>query len=345
MIKQILRPEELETLEREASKAELQGRLTGAQLEILFRRGLFHLFVPKQYGGLELDLLEGKKLQEQLAYLDGSLGWTVTLCSGASWFVGFMDPTVMPRVFSDPRACFGGSGMVSGQAEMIDGGFRINGHWKYATGAPHNTIFTANCIVTKGGEEVLDMAGKPKLLSFYFLRDEVEIIEDWQTMGLIATGSHSFAVQDLWVDESRSFEIVPEKVRMDQPIYRYPFQAFAEVTLGANYLGMFRRFLDEADALGVNLVGVERWKLDDLADQFHQETERSWELFQSEVGELQTDECFSQVGEHARKLVQEGLQSMTKIYVQLGMRAADPSQPLNRLWRDIFTASQHMMFR
>lgn len=345
MIKQILRPDELETLEREASKAEQQGRLTEAQLEILFRCGWFHLFVPKQFGGLELDLLAGKKLQEQLAYLDGSLAWTVTLCSGASWFVGFMDQTVLPRIFSDSRACFGGSGMVSGQSEMIDGGFRINGHWKYATGAPHNTIFTANCIVTKGGEEVLDVAGKPKLLSFYFLREEVEIIEDWQTMGLIATGSHSFSVQNLWVDESRSFEIVPEKARMDQAIYRYPFQAFAEVTLAANYLGMFRRFLDEADALGVHLVKEERRRLDHLADQFHEATERSWRLFQVTGSEMHAGDCFIQVGEHTRKLVQEGLQSMTKIYVQLGMRAADPSQTLNRLWRDIFTASQHMMFR
>jgi len=345
MIKEFLRPEELETLEKEVSLAEQQGRLTDAQLEILFRRGLFHLFVPKQYGGLELDLLAGKKLQEQLAYLDGSLAWTVTLCSGASWFVGFMDPSVLPGIFSAPRACFGGSGMVSGKAEMKDGGFWINGHWKYATGAQHNTIFTANCIVTKGGEDVLDVDGKPKLLSFYFQREEVEIIEDWQTMGLIATGSHSFTVQDLWVDESRSFEIVPERTLMDQPIYSYPFHAFAEVTLAANYLGMFRRFIDEADVLGVSLVEVERLKLDDLAGQFHQATERSWELFQSASSEKQADECFSRVGEHARKLVQEGLQSMTKIYVQLGMRVADPSQPLNRLWRDIFTASQHMMFR
>jgi len=43
---------------------------------------LWNIWVPKTHGGLELGLTEGLRTLQQLASIDGSLGWTVTLCSG-----------------------------------------------------------------------------------------------------------------------------------------------------------------------------------------------------------------------------------------------------------------------
>ena len=49
---------------------------------------LWNIWVPKTHGGLELGLTEGLRTLQQLASIDGSLGWTVTLCSGANYFIG-----------------------------------------------------------------------------------------------------------------------------------------------------------------------------------------------------------------------------------------------------------------
>lgn len=62
-----LPPETRLELKREAPLAEKIGRLTNTQLKILYARKLFNLFVPQSLGGLELDLIEGLRIEEEIA--------------------------------------------------------------------------------------------------------------------------------------------------------------------------------------------------------------------------------------------------------------------------------------
>src|SRR5690606_14253902 len=94
-----------------SNRAEADGVLTPEQLAIIYDRRWFKLFVPRRLGGLELSLPEAVRLEEELAWIDGSLGWTVTLCAGANLFVGyvgqFVDHPVAEAVFADTAACLG----------------------------------------------------------------------------------------------------------------------------------------------------------------------------------------------------------------------------------------------
>src|SRR5690606_11210465 len=101
-------PDELiAQLRRFAYQAEVQGVLTAEQLAIIYHHRWFKLFVPASLGGLELSLPEGVLLEEELARIDGSLGWTVTLCAGANLFVGYMDRAVGETIFADAEVCLG----------------------------------------------------------------------------------------------------------------------------------------------------------------------------------------------------------------------------------------------
>src|SRR6185437_5279658 len=106
------------------------------------------------------------RLEEDISRVDGSTGWTVTLCSGAGWFAGFfptgpVGQSVSPaseeltRLFSDPRLCIAGSGAATGEAHLVSGSYRISGRWAYASGSPHATAFTANCVIWKDGVPLL----------------------------------------------------------------------------------------------------------------------------------------------------------------------------------------------
>jgi len=343
--------EDLALLNGEAAAAESLGCLTDRQLDLIFKNGLFKIFVPKSLGGLEMELPEALRLEEELSSLDGSLGWTITLCSGASWFVGFLDPSVVPEVFADAAVCFGGSGMASGVATRQGDGYVVNGDWKYATGAPHNTIFTANCLVMDKAGPVLDRAGQPVVGSFYFRRDEVELLEDWDTMGLKATASHSFRVRDCRVGPERSFVIDPFHAVMDGPIYRFPFVQFAELTLAANYLGMFRKFLNLAadsmsDSMPDSVLDVFREAktvLNVQAQKFYGLADTSWHQL-SHTGEIPPS-MLGEISFVSKKMVQEGYGMISALYPRTGMQGAMYSQPINRIWRDLFTASQHVIFR
>lgn len=123
-------------------------------------------------------------------------------------------------------------------------GYRINGHWKYASGALHATIFTANCsLQDEHGNDLFDEEGNSIIKSFILKRDEVEILSGWSYFGLVATGSHAFDVHDVEVPANRSFKINTE-IKVADEGFNYPFLQLAETTLTVNNLGMARRFVD-----------------------------------------------------------------------------------------------------
>src|SRR5258708_34736864 len=95
-----------EQLRHFSAKAEEKRKLQAGQLNIIYKHRWFNIWVPRACGGLELSLPEGLRLQEALAWTDGSLGWTITLCSGANWFVGFLQPDATKKLFKDKKVCF-----------------------------------------------------------------------------------------------------------------------------------------------------------------------------------------------------------------------------------------------
>ena len=129
--------------------ADESGTLSPEQLAIIYKEKWFKLFVPKSAGGLELSLPGGLLLEETIATIDEAFGWTITLCSGASQFIGYLAPELSEQIFKVDKICFGGSGAITGTATEAEEGFIINGTWKYATGAPYCTHFTANCFISK----------------------------------------------------------------------------------------------------------------------------------------------------------------------------------------------------
>ena len=227
-----------------SGEAERSGRLHPEQLAIIYEQRWFSLFVPRTYGGLELSLPEGLRIEEGLAWADGSTGWTVTLCSGANWFIGFLSPAITRELFSDQRVCFAGSGRPSGTARVMASGYEVTGRWSYATGAPHATAFTANCLLEKDGAILTNEDGSPMVRAFIFLKDELIVQEDWNCMGMIATASHSFEVSRQSIPANRCFTVDGNHSFLSQPIYQYPFLQLAETTLAVNSSGMAARFID-----------------------------------------------------------------------------------------------------
>lgn len=337
------------------ARAEEKGALTPAILKVIYREKWFKLFVPKALGGLELNLPEALQYEECLACIDGSLGWTVTLCAGANLFCGYIAKEKACTVFSKEKVCFGGSGAASGVAEKVKGGYMVTGYWKYATGAPHLTHFTANCIIEKEGKVVLKKDGTPLTRSFFFKRNEVTIFKDWNTMGLKATAGHSFSVQHVKVSDDRSFIIDEANTTIDSDIYKYPFLPLAEATIAVNTLGMTRHFLEEAlhivlqkqrgrsgytgSTIAETAITGAQQEVRRLSDRFYKIIDLSWkELEQNHAVSKKTT---GKIAVLSRQLVKECRQRVADIYPYCGLAATNNGTTINRVFRDIFTGSQH----
>jgi alkylation response protein AidB-like acyl-CoA dehydrogenase len=312
--------------------------------------------VPKKYNGLEFSLPQALQMEEAFAWVDGSLGWTITLCAGANWFIGFLDPELAQDLFSNKEVCFAGSGRPSGIAKMNESGYEISGIWKYATGAPHATVFTANCVIERNGKIIPNEDGSPLIRSFLFLKDEVNIHKDWTSIGMIATASHSFEVNQLQVSKQRCFTIDSREAILPQPIWQYPFLQFAEATLAVNSSGMASRFLEictelfagrkkdrslpeKAAPLVHEKLEIAKNRLQEERKVFFAILQRSWDHFTNHNS--LPSEILEKISRSSRALAKAALQVTDDLYPYCGMIAARPNTEINRIWRNLHTASQH----
>ncbi|HTI92444.1 MAG TPA: hypothetical protein VL727_17740 [Puia sp.] len=333
-----------EILRSKAAEAETKRDLHPDQLALIYTKEWFRMLLP----GNPLSLPQLVRLEEGISWADGSVGWMVTLCSGAGWFAGFFPPAAFSDIFSNKQLCLAGSGAPSGEAHVVPGGYRVDGRWDYASGAVHATAFTANCVIVENGQELMTADGFPLVRPFLFRKEEVSVDKNWNTVGLIATGSHAFEVRNAEVPADRCFDIAPSQAKASHPIYCYPFLQLAEATLAANLSGMGMHFLDcatsfftgrihggrvpvgAAGEINEALEGA-RHTIQTKRMEFYKTLDHSWER--------QTD--FDAVSRCSRELVSAVRSGVDKLYPYGGLGAARPDTEINRVWRDLHTASQH----
>lgn len=386
----VISPELLARVGAASAAIERAGCLPPDILEGMYEERLFKLFVPDELGGRMTPLPAAARIFEQAAYADGSFGWLVTIGSGGGFFAATLPEKTAGALFADRRAVIAGSGHPTGVAVPVPGGYRVSGSWKYCSGAGFASFFTANCRVrrerlsaadggaggmaenipdnmarstvedtTRGaaGDTVADAV--PEIRSFAFLPEQVEIVRDWAAMGLKATESHTIRVLDAFVPAERTFDIASPP-RYDDPVYRYPFIPFAQVSFAAVAIGLGRRFLDEAGALGdakrsewdraysgryerlTERIAARRRELDDAAEAYRCETESSWAAFVGR-GEL-SEEAVQKVGAACKAAARTATAGAHDLLPSLGMTALMEHEPVNRAWRDLHTAAQHGLF-
>jgi alkylation response protein AidB-like acyl-CoA dehydrogenase len=153
-------------IDRYAAAADTDGWLHPVHQALIHHRGWLRMLAPRAVGGEERPLPDVVRLEEAIARVDGSVGWTVTLCAGAGWFAGFLPPHLARAILATPRACLAGSGAPTGHADREGDGWRIEGEWDYASGAPMATHFTFNAFLRADGRPLLDAQGQPRIQAF-----------------------------------------------------------------------------------------------------------------------------------------------------------------------------------
>ena len=192
--------------------------------------------------------------------------------------------------------------------------------------------------------------GTPLYRSFIFLPEEVTVKENWKRIGMIATASNRFEINDLLVYKNRSFIIEKEFAFLKDPIYQYPFLQFAEVTLAVNSSGMAMRFLDLCKTIFEQREAVHlQLKLEDalqrinlVRQEFYNVVDESWNACITENNI--SDTLLNNISSISKQLALTALHFVDALYPSCGIQAANPDTEINRVWRNLHTASQHSLF-
>lgn len=349
-------PGEIERIQRDSKKAEQNGQLSADQLKVIYDRGFFKVLLPKQTGGKDLSLTDAAEAFRKCSAVEGSFGWAVTIGTGGNFFYEFMQPELAKEVFSQKDALIAGSGIPSGTAIPEKNGFRIKGQWKYCSGAPHATSFTFNCFLTD------EEGNKTEQVKAFVLQpDQVEIKEDWNAIGLKATSSHTVKVKDAFVNSDQMFDISQPQGNSDSLFFKYPFLEFARVSFAAVVLGLGEAFLENAQNLAdknktnwqkpfpnrypkvKGLLDEHERALEAAHQKFFEKVDESWQELEQE-GSV-SEQMAKAVSERCIQTVEEVLERTAKIFPWLGMSVLFPEDDLNRIWRDLQTAGQHLLLR
>jgi alkylation response protein AidB-like acyl-CoA dehydrogenase len=257
LLEQVTALQSLITAEAEA--AEAQGRLTDAVVDALHASGAFGMWAPRSYGGLELRPTRSLDVIAALSYADASTGW-VFMAAGLAIATdsGYMGDAAVEDLWAGAERfpVLAGQGTRPGKAVREGDGYRLSGRWTFASGIKH-----ADYVHTMAMIE-----GTREMRFFIFPVQDATLIETWDVMGLRATGSIDYTVEDLFVPEAYThFKPAGDPTRGD--LYRLGNFNFACICHAGWAIGMGRRALDELAALAQTKTGRPGQLVD--SDAFH----------------------------------------------------------------------------
>ena len=178
--------------------------------------------MPEAEGGLGADLLTTLRVIEEVARADGSTGWCVAM--GVNTFrqsAQFAPEVRRELFFSDPVGVSAGSANPRGRAVAVPGGYRVTGHWFFASGCMHSSSLHGACKVFDGDEPRLRPNGDQEVrIAYFYPKSIARIVDTWNVSGMRGTGSHDIEVEDLFVPEERTFSALDRRARVTGPINR-----------------------------------------------------------------------------------------------------------------------------
>jgi len=227
-----------------AEPGERNRRIARPVIEALLDAGLFHMSVPRAYGGRELTPTEMVICIEELARGDASTGWCVGKATCSALVARSLPAPVLHEMFDDGKS-IGACVLASkGQAIAVPGGIRLTGRWSYATTSQDCTWIALGTLVSDGDQVRKTPNGQPARHLAILNRSEFQVRDTWHVSGLAGSGSQDVEVTDQLIPEARVVGLFSPRTLLT-PLYGFPIFALLRVLDAAAALGVGRRAIEE----------------------------------------------------------------------------------------------------
>jgi len=244
-------------LAQRAAQAERDGRVPAETIAELQAAGLFRVMQPKRWGGYELGLDVANDIQMILAEGCMSSAWVIAVIAVEAFLIAVCDDRMAQDVFGKDRStlvCGTSAADPSNKSQMVEGGFRISGKWRFASGCDHSAWSFLAAIVPNAD-------GPPTDWRVLVPKSDYRIIDTWNVSGLRATGSRDIVVEDAFVPAHRAIRQVdlfncagPGQAVNTAPLYRIPFGQVFAMSVSTLILGGLQGMLDAYLAYGAKRI-------------------------------------------------------------------------------------------
>ena len=181
--------------------------------------GFYRVTVPKRYGGYEFSFDTFLQIAMTLTRACASTGWMYCLGAAHSLFAGSMfGEKAQAEIFSGGDFIAPLVNAPYGTARRAeDGGWILDGVWRYCSGAPYATHLIGNTMIVGDDADGADPTAPPRRLLFIAPRDQWEMLDDWGgQLGLKGSGSHSIRIAGGHIPDHFGIEVNFEEISVTE---------------------------------------------------------------------------------------------------------------------------------
>src|SRR3954470_15437594 len=208
--------------------------------------GILRILQPRRFGGLQGRFSLFSRIVEELTFGCASSAWVYAVLAEHQWIIAQYPERAQLEVWgNDPLAVASSSLAPRAPATLVADGWRLSGRYPFSSGCDH-----AQWVILGA---FLGQVGDPRHIAYLLVPlSEVEIVDDWQVLGLAGTGSKSIVLRDVFVPEHRCvmvsdlFAGTPPgaQVHPDYPVVRAPRGFLVSYSLPPVAISLGRRALD-----------------------------------------------------------------------------------------------------
>ncbi len=342
-----------------AQQIERERALPAGLLVELVDAGLCRLCLPRSLGGVEASPADMVLALEELGRGDGSTSWCAMIASTTSLLGAYLPVEEAETVYAGGRSITGGVVAPRGRAERRPDGYLVSGRWAFVSGVGHSDWVVGGCVVFDGDEpELLDNGG-PNGRLMMMPTSQVEVLDTWSVSGLRGTGSHDIVVNELFVPLSRGISLFSDAPLQSGALYEFPLFGLLAIGIAAVALGIARGAIEDFVALAGSKTPAASTKTLAQRAAVQGELARTEATLRSARGLLLTEANTAWEAAQAGEAVSEehklGLrlaathataaaaEATTSCYHAAGGSSIYETSPLQRRFRDVHVATQHMM--
>jgi alkylation response protein AidB-like acyl-CoA dehydrogenase len=205
-----------------ADQIEAERELPRPLFEALADAGLFKLALPRSLGGFELDLPTYIQVIEVIGKADASTGWIVNQGGIFATYAARMPHEMARAIWVDtPRSVVANTPAPTAQAVVVPGGYRVTGRQGFSTGCRHAAWLAPNATIIENGQPRI-VNGQPDVRYLFVPAAEAELLDTWHVRGMRGTGTHHFAVNNVFVPAVRTVHPSAAPLVETGPLYRIP---------------------------------------------------------------------------------------------------------------------------
>ena len=207
--------------------------------------GILRILQPRRFGGVQGRFSLFSRIVEELTYGCASSAWVYAVLAEHQWIIAQYPEQAQIDVWGDdPEAVASSSLAPRAAAKRVAGGWRLSGRYSFSSGCDYAQWAILGAFLGEFGD--------PRHIAYLLVPlAEVEIVDDWQVLGLLGTGSKSLVLHDVFVPEHRCvmvsdlFAGTPPGalVHPDYPVLRAPRGFLVSYSLPPVAIALGRRAL------------------------------------------------------------------------------------------------------